>query len=104
MTVVAQGNNWWIESFDVPRATVLSATVRQTALTLERVGVFLGGSATFDLDLAVNDANITLAIRNSDDTVLVIGQDLSAFECVMINNEGANRTCGAHVIIFMRKP
>jgi len=105
MTLIAQGNNWWIESFTVARASIATVTIRETTHPLERAGVFLGANATMDHDLAIGEANaINLCIRNTNDSELTIGQNITALESVVSNAEGGARIVGEHVLIFMRKP
>jgi len=103
MTLIAQGNNWWIESFTVTRNDILANAERVTVHTLERAGVFLGACATMDHDIAPNAVTgLSLVVRNTDDSQLVIGQDLTALESVFMNDSAATRVVGEIVLVFMR--
>jgi len=103
MTLIAQGANWWIESFTVTRASIANQAERVSTHTLERQGVFLGASATQDHDIAAAAVTgLVLVIRNTDDSQLVIGQDLVALETVFMNDSGAAAIVGEIVLVFMR--
>jgi len=105
MSIVAQGANWWIESFTVTRASILSNSERETTHTLERPGVFLGGSATMDHDIAANSVTgLNLVLRNTDNSQLVIGSNITAVESVFMNDGASARIVGEIVLIFLRKP
>jgi len=93
MTLIAQGSNWWIESFTVTRASIANQAERVSTHTLERQGVFLGASATQDHDIAAAAVTgLVLVIRNTDDSQLVIG----------MNDSGAAAIVGEIVLVFMR--
>ena len=101
--IIAQGANWWIESFTVTRASIANQAERVSTHTLERQGVFLGATATPDHDIAAADVTgLELVVRNTDDSQLVIGQNLIALETVFMNDSGGARIVGEIVLIFMR--
>jgi len=105
MAIVAQGIGWWIESFDVARASIASNGERTTNHTLERAGVFIGGCATEDHDIDSNLViGLDLALRNTDTTQLVIGQNLTEIQSVFFNDGGAAKIVGEHVLVFLRSP
>jgi len=90
MTLIAQGNNWWIESFTVTRASIANQAERVTTHTLERGGIFLGAAATMDHDIAASlVTGLCLVVRATDDSQLVIGETISALETVFMNDSGA---------------
>jgi len=104
MPVVAQGNQWWIESFHVARANIASQAERVTVHTLERPGVLIGGSATLDHDIAPNVVSgMSLVLRNTDDSELVLGSNITALESVVMNDSGGGLTTGETVLILLRK-
>jgi len=104
MTLVAQGNNWWIESFAVARAVISNQAERVTTHTLERAGVLIGASATQMHDIAVADVTgLCLVLRATDDTDLVIGENITALESVFMNDTGNSRNVGEFVMVVMRK-
>jgi len=103
MVVVAQGNNWWIESFTIARAALTDNNLLITVLTLGRAGIFLGGSSTLDHSDS-NMGGVSTAIRNTDNSVLAIGDSLTDFDCVISNNAGSTKTMGAQVFMLLRTP
>lgn len=103
MTLIAQGTNWWIESFTVPRASIANQAERTTTHILERAGVFLGASATQDHDIAASlVTGLVLVVRAIDDSQLVIGENITALETVFMNDSGAAAIVGEIVLVFMR--
>jgi len=103
MVLIAQGRNWWIESFHVNRASIADQAERVTTHTLERSGVFIGGSATPDHDIApAAVTGLHLVLRATDDSELVIGESIIAVESVFMNDSGAAAIVGQTVLIFMR--
>lgn len=105
MTIVAQGNNWWIESFVVPRASIAANAERITDHTLERAGVFLGGNASEDHNIdPILVIGLDLALRNTDDSQLLIGQNITAVRSAFSNDGGAAKIVGEMILVFMRKP
>jgi len=105
MPVVAQGNNWWIESFTITRASIADQAERVSTHTLERAGVLIGASATQDHDIAASAVTgLCLVLRATDDSQLVIGENITALETVFMNDSGAAAIVGETVMIIMRKP
>jgi len=105
MTIFAQGNNWWIESFTVARAAIADQTERSTTHTLERAGVFIGGSATMDHDIVASAVSgMSLVLRSSDNTELVLGENITTIESVFMNDSGGSKTAGEIVLVLLRKP
>jgi len=103
MVLIAQGQGWWIESFTVTRASIANQAERVTTHTLTRSGVFLGASATMDHDIAASlVTGLNLVIRATDDSQLVIGEDITALETVFMNDSGAAAIVGEIVLVFMR--
>lgn len=103
MTLIAQGANWWIESFTVTRNNIVAGAERVTAHILERSGVFLGGCVTIDHAVTVANASLlNVTIRNIDNSSLVIGQDLTTFETVVSNGTVNLLGLGEIVLVFMR--
>jgi len=98
--IFSLGNIFWIESFDVARATVATTNSRITTHTLERQGQLLGIVATMDLDVV--DGAQSVMVRNVDNTVLSIGDSIANFETVLANDAGEDSEMGAHVVVFMR--
>jgi len=104
LPVVAQGNNWWIESFHVTRASIADQAERATTHTLERSGVLIGGSATMDHDITpASITGLSLVLRETDSTELVIGANISALQSVFMNDSGGAKTVGETVLILLRK-
>ena len=103
MTIVAQGTGWHIESFIVTRASIADQAERVSTHTLERPGNLLGGSATMDHDLtASNVTGLSLVLRSTDDSQLVIGESITALESVFMNDSGGARIVGQTVMIWIR--
>lgn len=103
MVVVAQGNNWYIESFHVARATITNGNERATTHTLEKPGILLGGSATMDADVATSlTAGMSLILRSTDDSEIVIGENITALESLFQNDTGASISVGETVLILLR--
>jgi len=103
MTVVAQGTNWWIESFTVTRAALLDGNTRVSQNTLERPGVFMGGSICLDHNIADTGA-MSVGLRNTDNSQLEIGDNVTIIASYVANNTGGSRTIGEIVVVFLRKP
>jgi len=105
MVIVAQGTGWWIESFIVPRASIDSNLERTTIHTLERPGVFIGGSVTPDHDIDPNLViGLHVVLRRTNDAQLTYGLKISALESVFMNDGGAAKIVGEMVLVFLRKP
>jgi len=99
MTIIfGRGNIFWIEVFAIPRTTIATGATKITTHTLERQGQFLTAFVTPDSDVA----QVTGMIRNVDNSVLAIGDDITNLESVMQNNNAGNAELGGHVIIFLR--
>jgi len=105
MAVVAQGNNWYIESFHVARAAIADQAERATTHTLERAGVLIGGSATMDHDIVASAVTgLSLVLRETDSTELVIGANITTIQSVFMNDSGGSKTVGETVLILLRNP
>jgi len=103
MVLVLQGQNWWIEVFTVTRASIANQAERVTTHTLNRSGVFLGACGTMDHDIAASlVTGLNLVVRSTDDSQLVIGEDVTAIESVFMNDSGAAAIVGEIVVVFMR--
>jgi len=101
--IFSKGNIFWIESFTVTRASINNNAERVTTHTLERAGQLLGACATQDHDIAASAASgLTLVLRATDDSQLVIGEDITALESVFMNDSGSAAIVGETVLIFMR--
>jgi len=105
LALVAQGNNWWIESFHVTRASIADQAERSTTHTLERAGIFLSGSATMDHDITpASVTGLCIVLRASDNSELVIGENMSSLESVVMNDSGSALVVGETVLVLLRKP
>jgi len=105
LTLIAQGNGWWIESFTVTRASIANQAERVSTHTLDRAGVLIGASATQDHDIAASAiTGLCLVLRATDDSQLVIGENITALETVFMNDSGAAAIVGETVMIIMRQP
>jgi len=103
MVLIAQGSGWHIESFTVTRASIANQAERVTAHTLTRPGVLIGASATQDHDIAASAVTgLCLVLRSTDDSQLVIGENITALESVFMNDSGAAAIVGETVLIFIR--
>jgi len=104
MTLIfSQGNTFWIESFTVTRASIADQAERVSTHTLARSGILLGACATQDHDIAAAAVTgLVLVLRATDDSQLVIGEDISALETVFMNDSGAAAIVGETVLVFMR--
>jgi len=102
MVIVAQGTGWWIEAFHIARSALTTDTTSTTTLTLERTGVFIGGSCAIDCNGSQLDL-VSTELSNDGTTQLVQGDLISSVICIRANRNASTRTLGAHVILFMRK-
>jgi len=103
MVLVAQGSGWHIESFTVTRASIADQAERVSTHTLNRPGVLIGAGATMDHDIAASAVTgLCLVIRSTDDTQLVIGENITAIETVFMNDSGAAAIVGEIVYILIR--
>jgi len=103
MTLVAQGTGWHIESFVINRASIADQAERVSTHTLAKAGIFIGGCATMDHDIApASVTGLCLVLRATDDTQLVIGEKITALESVFMNDSGGARIVGETVMIFLR--
>jgi len=104
MTLIfSMGNIFWIESFHVARANIANQAERVTTHTLERQGQLLGASVSMDHDIAAAAVSgLNVVLRSTDDSELVIGEDIIALESVFMNDSGAGAIVGETVLIFMR--
>jgi len=103
MTLVFQGSGWHAESFIVTRASIADQAERVSTHTLDKAGILIGGSATMDHDLAASAVTgLSLVLRSTDDSQLVIGEDITAVESVFMNDSGGAAIVGETVMIFVR--
>jgi len=103
MPIVFQGTGWHAESFIVTRASIADQAERVSTHTLDKAGIFIGGSATMDHDLAASAVTgLSLVLRATDDSQLVIGEDVTALESVFMNDSGGAAVVGETVMIFVR--
>ena len=103
MTVSFQGTGWHCESFTVTRASIDDQAERVSTHTLERPGTLLGGSATQDHDIvATAVTGLVLVLRATDDSQLVIGEEITAVESVFMNDSGSSAIVGETVMIWIR--
>jgi len=104
MTLIySLGNIFWIESFTVTRASIADQAERVSTHTLERQGQLLGACATMDHDIAATlVTGLNLVLRATDDSQLVIGENIIAVESVFMNDSGAAAIVGETVLVFMR--
>ena len=102
MTIIfSQGGNFWIESHELLRATVVDGAARTLTSFLDRPGTFLGGSATADANNS--DLGNAIILRDTDGTQIQIGQSILGFQATVTNSAGGDREVGIKVIMFMRK-
>jgi len=104
MTLIYQlGNTFWIESFSVTRASIANQAERVTTHTLERSGRVMGVSVSMDHDLEANlVTGLSLVLRATDNTQIVIGEQVTALESVFMNDSGAAVIVGENILVFMR--
>jgi len=104
MTLIfARGNVFWIESFNVVRATRLANTSTTITLALERSGHFLGASVIADHSLTRSVSVLTeLAIQSTGFGDIVENDLIDAVNIVIHNDNGSNVSMGAHVLVFLR--
>jgi len=104
MTIIAQGNGWWIESFVVVLASVADAANRATDHTLERSGVYLGHTLTCQNSAVTTaQAGLTYFARNTDNSQLIIGQNITAVRTLVLNDSGGATNMGETLMVFLRK-
>jgi len=105
MVIIFQmGENFWIESFFVPRANVAAGGGASVTLTMERTGDIVGVNMAIDHALGVTPSTeIAIAIRNTDTTVIVYGTRTSALQLRKTNANAADQIFGAEIIVFLRK-
>jgi len=104
LTVIAQGNQWWIETFVVARAAIANQAVRDTTHTLGRSGAFLAGGATLDSNIAAADSTgILLSMRKAGGAALVVGDEMITFETRVGNDSGSSSTVGEFAWVLLRK-
>lgn len=103
MTIIFQnGNEFWIESFTVARATITQEEV-DTDFTLERAGFFLGASLTLDHDLGFASADdVAGSIEDLDNSQLLYAQRMSQIRVHLSNASSSGRIFGANLIVYMR--
>jgi len=103
MIVFQIGNQFWIEVFDIARVSLAAGSSTVTPVTPERSGTFLGLSATMDADAALGDLeDCTLTCRNTDDSLITIGQAITTIEALKTNGSANAVIFGGHIVIFMR--
>jgi len=102
MPIIDQkGGNYWIESIEVARATVVAAGQRDSgAINLERGGVFIGVSVTINSDTTnASGAQVTTAAAGE----LNIGDSITQVRFFARNTSGASQELGMHCLVYMRK-
>ncbi len=63
----------------------------------------MAACATPDHDIAASAVTgLELVIRATDDSQLIVGEDITALESVFMNDSGAAAIVGEIVIVFMR--
>lgn len=104
MTVIFDNGNLWIENLDVPQSSIPATTVNNFDQTLGKAGHFVGISIALDTfeTSAASMRNFTVAVKRIDNAQLIYGQQISQIRVVIANNQGAARTLGCHVIVYMK--
>ena len=105
MTLVLQGNGWYMETFVVVMAAVADQAARVTPHTLERPGIYIGHSITQqDNASPANTTGLANPIaRNISNNQLLVGQKLQNFETVVRNDSGMSVDMGETCIMFLRE-
>ena len=104
MVVVANFGRFWIEEFQITSVSLATVTNRVSAHTLEKPGIFMAGGATIIGGIGGSIFGLaSVAIRNTDNTDLVAGDDITAFESIVSNGSAGSLTLGQNVWIMLRK-
>lgn len=104
MTIVFQrGNVFWIEFIHVPRVNVVSGAGANRDFTLTRPGNFIGGSFTWDTNLATAELeDIGYNMRTLAAAELTEGLFVDAIRLTFFNGTAATRALGGQLMLFMR--
>jgi len=101
MVIASIGNQTWIETFHIARGNVSTGSTSSATHTLERPGVFIGGSASPDANSSQADGIYTVLSKDAT-TQLLIGDQISSVLTIRANDSGSTRTFGVHVVLMMR--
>jgi len=104
--IFSQGDSFWIESFEFARDFVDAGIIETKTFTLSKAGTYLGGSATIDSQNAdaATQQNLSATMKTTGNTHLTLGDNITAFNIQLGNNNGGGVTFGAYVFVFMRRP
>jgi len=104
MTLIAQINNVYIETFVTARVSLAATTNLNTIHTLARGGQFLCAIATLDHALtAAQTALQGITVKSTGGTELIVDSEITAFAVQTSNGDASARITGHKVIIFMRR-
>jgi len=103
MVLISQGNNTWIEAFNVPIAAIADQASRVSVHVLTRAGTFLGCSVMINHTTAVSTSSGLMAFaRHINNDQLLIGDALTTFETVAMNDSSTTVSIGEMILVFMR--
>jgi len=104
--IFSQGDTFWIESFEFARDFIDAGQIETKVFTLEKAGTYLGGGATIDSQNAdaATQRNLSATMKNTGNTHLTVGDQITAFHIQLGNENGGGVTFGAYVFVFMRRP
>jgi len=100
------GDEFYIESHVVNRATISAGSFALTTITNDKPGKYLGGAAFLDINSTdeADLAGINYAILKSDNGQLAINDDIATIRVRRYNNTAGDLSFGLTVILFMRRP
>lgn len=103
MTIVRSSNGVNEEVLQSASASIVTATVNTQDLTLERGGVFLGGSVSPFVNAASlgGVCMLTAVLTKTDDTVLAYGDVITQVRVKVRNDSGGNRTVSCYVRLLI---
>jgi len=104
MTVVMQGDGWWVESFTLESVAIADQAALVTNHILERAGIFLGSTLDLWHNASIaNSTGINWFTRDSDNFQLSVGQFIDEIRSVILNDSGVELTAGLTIMVWLRK-
>jgi len=105
MVIIFQkGNEFWIESIIIDRINVVGGGETNFDRNLQRAGTFLCCSVAIDAGTmnSTRMAGLASHIKQTDDSELVAGDEISAIRIRQGNDDAGGLTFGTKVMVFMR--
>jgi len=102
LTIIALGKDYWIETLVGTFTTSAAAAVETDSETLERSGIFLGGTVILDTVSANSEFYQGINLRGNGGIFLGIGTAITGIQMSVFQNDATSRSLGWLALVLMR--